>query len=264
MKEYLVIGNPIKHSLSPELHNYWIRENGINGIYSKKELNKNNLKEFFLKIKNKEINGVNITVPFKRDVISYVDQLSLEAEKTQSVNTVYLKNNKIIGHNTDIDGFELAIKDTNYDVEGKKVLVLGAGGVVPSVIFALYKMRASSVTVSNRTKTKAENLKNLFNDIEIVEWGEASNFDVIINATSIGLKKEDRLNLDFSKFQNSEFFYDVIYNPKETNFIKDGKNLGKKTENGKKMFIYQAAKAFKIWHGIDPKINEQVIGLLDK
>jgi shikimate dehydrogenase len=264
MKEYLVIGNPIEHSLSPELHNYWIRENGINGTYNKKKLNKNDLKEFFFKIKNKEINGVNITVPFKKDVISYVDQLSLEAEKTQSVNTVYLTNNKIIGHNTDIDGFELAIKDSNYDVKGKKVLVLGAGGVVPSVVFALYKMRALSVTISNRTKTKAENLKNLFNDLEIVNWGEASNFDMIINATSIGLKKEERLNLDFSKFQDSEFFYDVIYNPKETNFLKNGKNLGKKTENGKKMFIYQAAKAFKIWHGIDPKINEQVIGLLDK
>ena len=264
MKKYLVIGNPITHSLSPELHNYWIKLNGINGIYNKEKLNERDLKELFIKIKNKEINGANITVPFKKNVIAHLDQLSFEAEKTQSVNTVYLKKDKIIGHNTDIDGFELAIKDSNYDVEGKRVLILGAGGVVSSVIFALYKMRALSVTISNRTKTKAENLKNLFNDLESVDWGQASNFDMIINATSIGLKKEDRLNLDFSKFKDSEFFYDVIYNPKETNFLKDGKNLGKKTENGKKMFIYQAAKAFKIWHGIDPKINEQVIGILDK
>ena len=264
MRKYLVIGNPITHSLSPELHNYWIKENGIDGIYNKKKLNENDLKEFFLKIKNKEINGANITVPFKKDVISYLDELSLEAEKTQSVNTVNLKDDKIIGHNTDIDGFELAMKNVDYDVEGKKVLILGAGGVVPSIIFALYKMKVLSVTISNRTKTKAENLKNLFNDLEIVDWGKASNFDMIINATSIGLKKEDKLNLDLSKLQNSEFFYDVIYNPKETNFLKDGKNLGKITENGKKMFIYQAAKAFKIWHGIDPKINEQVIELLDK
>ena len=264
MRKYLVIGNPIIHSLSPELHNYWIKENGIDGVYNKKKLNENDLKEFFLKIKNKEINGANITVPFKRDVISYLDELSLEAEKTQSVNTVYLKDDKIIGHNTDIDGFELAMKNVDYDVEGKKVLILGAGGVVPSIIFALYKMKVLSVTISNRTKTRAENLKNLFNDLEIVDWGKASNFDMIINATSIGLKKEDKLNLDLSKLQDSEFFYDVIYNPKETNFLKDGKNLGKITENGKKMFIYQAAKAFKIWHGIDPKINEQVIGMLDK
>ena len=264
MKKYLVIGNPITHSLSPELHNYWLRENCINGTYNKEQLNENDLKEFFLKIKKNEINGANITVPFKRDVIYYVDQLSLEAKKTQSVNTVYLKNDKIIGHNTDIDGFKLAIKDANYDVEGKKVLILGAGGVVPSIIFALYKMRVLSVTISNRTKTKAENLKSLFNDLKIIDWGEASSSDMIINATSIGLKKEDKLNLDFSKFQNCEFFYDVIYNPKETNFLRDGKSLGKKTENGKKMFIYQAAKSFKIWHGVEPKINEQVVGLLDK
>ena len=264
MKKYLVIGNPITHSQSPELHNYWIKENGINGIYDKEKLNEENLKELFLKIKNQEINGANITVPFKRNVIAYLDQLSLEAEKTQSVNTVYLKKDKITGHNTDIDGFELAIKDVNYDVEGKRVLILGAGGVVPSIIFALYKMKVLSVTISNRTKSKAENLKSLFNELEIVDWGEASNVDMIINATSIGLKKEDKLNIDFSNFQSSEFFYDVIYNPKETNFLKDGKNLGKKTENGKKMFIYQAAKAFKIWHGVEPKINEQVIGLLDK
>ena len=263
MKRYLVIGNPITHSQSPELHNYWIKENGINGIYDKEKLNEENLKELFLKIKNKEINGANITVPFKRNVIAYLDQLSLEAEKTQSVNTVYLKKDKITGHNTDIDGFELAIKDVNYDVEGKRVLILGAGGVVPSIIFALYKMKVLSVTISNRTKSKAENLKSLFNDLEIVDWGKASNFDMIINATSIGLKKEDKLNLDLSKFKSSEFFYDVIYSPKETNFLRDGKSLGKKTENGKKMFIYQAAKAFKVWHGIEPKVNEQVIGLLD-
>ena len=263
MKKYLVIGNPITHSLSPELHNYWIKENGINGIYNKEQLNEGDLKKFILKIKNKEINGANITVPFKKDVIAYLDQLSLEAEKTQSVNTVYLKKDKIIGHNTDIDGFKLAIKDSNYNAEGKRVLILGAGGVVPSIIFALYKMKVLSITISNRTKSKAENLKSLFNDLEIVDWGEASNFDMVINATSIGLNKEDKLNLDFSKFQSSEFFYDVIYNPKETNFLRDGKSLGKKTENGKKMFIYQAAKAFKVWHGIEPIVNDQVIGLLD-
>ena len=262
MKKYLVIGNPIKHSLSPELHNYWIRKNDIKGFYNKEELNENDLKKFFLKIKNKEIDGVNITVPFKKAVIPYLDKLSFEAEKTQSVNTVYLKNDKIIGHNTDIDGFELAIKETNYDVRGKKVLILGAGGVVPSIIFALHKMKVFNVTISNRTKAKAENLKSLYNDLEIVNWGEVSNFDMIINATSIGLKKEDRLNLDFSKFQDSEFFYDVIYNPKETNFLKDGKILGKKTENGNKMFIFQAAQSFKIWHGIEPSINNEVIKLL--
>ena len=263
MKEYLVIGNPINHSLSPELHNYWIRENGINGIYNKKKLNENDLKEFFLKIKKKEINGANITVPFKRDVIPYLDQLSFESEKTQSVNTVYLKNDKIIGHNTDIDGFELAIKDVNYEVKGKKVLILGAGGVVPSVIFALYKMGVLSITISNRTKIKAENLKKLFKDLLVVDWGYVPDFDMIINATSLGLKKEDKINLDLLKTERNKFFYDVIYKSEETHFLKTGKELNCKTENGKKMFVFQASAAFKVWHNIDPDINDKIYELLD-
>jgi shikimate dehydrogenase len=142
-------------------------------------------------------------------------------------------------------------------------LILGAGGVVPSIIFALKKMKVSKIKISNRTKEKADNLKKLFKNIEIIEWGEIPNFDVIINATSIGLKEDDYINLDFSTISKKGLFYDVIYNPKETNFLKTGKNLGNTTLNGKLMFIYQALSAFNIWHGIEPRVNENVIKLLD-
>ena len=263
MKKYLVIGNPINHSLSPKLHNYWLKRNGINGIYDKKKLKNNDLKNFFVEVKNKSVQGINVTVPFKKDVIPYLDDLSLEAKKTQSVNTIYLKNGKVIGHNTDIRGFEFAVKDTGYNLNGKNVLVLGAGGVVSSIIFALYKMKVSNISICNRTKVKAENLKNIFKNLIVVNWDDVSKCDVVINATSVGLKKDDNLDLDFSKFKNTEFFYDVIYNPKETNFLKDAKKLGKKIENGKKMFIYQAAESFRIWHNIYPEINEEVSKLLD-
>mgnify|MGYP001158763615 CR=1 FL=1 len=263
MKKYLVIGNPINHSLSPKLHNYWLEKNDIEGIYEKKKLNNNDLKNFFAEVKNKSVQGINVTVPFKKDVIPYLDDLSLEAKKTQSVNTICLKNGKVIGHNTDISGFEFAVKDTGYDLNGKNVLVLGAGGVVSSIIFALYKMKVSNISICNRTKAKAENLKNIFKNLIVVNWDDVSKCDVVINATSVGLKKDDNLDLDFSKFKNTEFFYDVIYNPKETNFLKDAKKLGKKIENGKKMFIYQAAESFRIWHNIHPEINEEVSKLLD-
>ena len=264
MKKYLVIGNPIIHSLSPELHNYWIKENGINGIYNKVKLNDKDLKELFLKIKNKEISGVNITVPFKRDVIAYLDQLSLEAEKTQSVNTVYLDNNKVTGHNTDIDGFRFAIQDINFNVSEKDILIIGAGGVAPSIIYSLIKMKASQIILTNRTREKAENLKNIFKNLKIIDWGKTQKSDLIINATSLGLNVKDKINLDFSKVGDNKLFYDVIYNPKETNFLKNAKILGNKTENGKKMFIHQAALAFNIWHGIQPEINKEVEGLLDQ
>ena len=263
MKKYLVIGNPIEHSLSPKLHNYWIKNNNINAIYEKQKLNKNEIESLILKLKKKKLNGINVTVPFKKAVIPYLDQLSLEAESTKSVNTIYLDNDKVVGHNTDIEGFKLSIKNSKFEAADKKILILGAGGVVPSIIFALNKMEVSEITISNRTREKAENLKIFFKNLKIVDWGKLPEFDMIINATSIGLNKNDQINLDFSKVGKNKFFYDVIYNPKETNFLKIGKKIGNKIENGKLMFVHQAFAAFKVWHGLEPEINNEVIKLLD-
>ena len=263
MNKYLVIGNPIEHSLSPKLHNFWIKVNNLDAIYEKKKLNENELAGLILEVKKKNIRGINVTVPFKKAVIPYLDKLTFESENTQSVNTIHLEDNKLIGHNTDIEGFERSIKDLKLDLMNKKALILGAGGVVPSIIFALNKMKVSEVIISNRTKSKAESLKDLFKNIKIVEWGEIPEFDIIINATSVGLKNEDKMNLDISNVGKNKFFYDVIYKPSETNFLKTGKKLGNRTENGKMMFIYQALGAFKMWHGIQPKINTEVIKILD-
>ena len=263
MKKYLVIGNPIDHSLSPKLHNYWIKKNNIDAIYEKQQLNEDDIESLISKVKERKLNGINVTVPFKKVVISHLDQLSLEAENTQSVNTIYLDNGKVVGHNTDISGFELGIKYSNFDVTGKKILILGAGGVVPSIIFALNKMKAYGISLSNRTKDKAESLKSLIKNIKIIDWGDIPEFDMIINATSVGLNKDDQINLDFSNVGKNKFFYDVIYNPKETNFLKIGKKMGNKTENGKLMFIYQAFTAFKVWHRVEPEINNEVIKLLE-
>ena len=264
MKKFIVIGNPIEHSLSPLLHNYWIKKSGIDAIYDKQKLNEDELEKNILQMKEKKISGINVTVPFKKAIIPFLDELSSEAESTQSVNTIYLRNNKVIGHNTDIFGFEISIKKSKYDLTDKEVLILGAGGVVPSIIFALNKMKTSKIKISNRTKDKAENLKTIFKNIEIIEWGEVPNFDMIINATSLGLKKEDKIDLDFSSTPKNKFFYDVIYNPIETNFLKIGKSLGNITLNGKLMFIYQALSAFNIWHGLEPDVDENIIKLLDQ
>ena len=262
MKKYLVIGNPIEHSLSPKLQNYWIKKNNIDAIYDKKKLDENKIKTIISEIKEEKINGINVTVPFKKAVIPFLDELSPEAKDTQSVNTIYFQNGITIGHNTDIAGFELAIKYTKYDISGKKIFILGAGGVVPSIIYSLKKMKASKITLSNRTKEKAENLKKLFDDLTIVDWGEKIDFDMIINATSVGLKNEDSLNFNYSANGPNKFFYDVIYNPRETIFLKKAKSFGNRAENGKMMFIYQAHQAFTIWHKIMPKIDEETIKLI--
>ena len=262
MKKYLVIGNPISHSLSPKLHNYWIKENKIDAVYNKQRLNAEDLKILVSKIRNREIAGVNVTVPFKKVIISYLDKLSPEAESTQSVNTICLNNNKVTGHNTDISGFEFSIEEIKYRIAEKKILILGAGGVVPSIIFALNKMKASTIILSNRTRIKAENLKKQFKDLIIVDWGSLPDFDMVINATSLGLNNEDVINLDFTKVDKGKLYYDLIYNPEETNFLKKARELNNKTENGKRMFVYQAAAAFKIWHGVQPQINKETFKLL--
>ena len=262
MKKYFVIGNPIDHSLSPKLHNYWLTKSNIKAVYDRKKINEGDIQSVISQVKEKKINGINVTVPFKKAVIPYLDQLSPEAEQTQSVNTIILSNGNLVGHNTDIAGFTRAIKELNFNIQGKKIFILGAGGVVPSIIFALKKMNVSEIIISNRTKKKAEDLKSQFRSLKIIDWGEITDFDVIINATSLGLN-EEKINLNFSKSINNKLFYDVIYNPVETNFLREAKKLGSKTENGKLMFVYQAFEAFKLWHVIEPQINSEVLEILN-
>ena len=263
MKKYLVIGNPIEHSLSPKLHNYWIKNNNVDAIYEKKLLMIDELPDIIEQLKNGKIDGFNVTIPFKQSVIKHLDKLTSQATSSQSVNTVYKENNKIIGHNTDIGGFELALKKVNYSVNKKTVFIMGAGGVAPSIIIALKKMGVSKIILSNRTKEKANNLKKIILNLQVIDWGLTPNFDMIINATSLGLKDEDEIKLDYSAIGKNKLFYDVIYNPKQTNFLARAKEFGHQTENGKMMFIYQAYQSFAVWHKILPSIEKDTIKLLD-
>jgi len=274
MKKYLVIGNPIGHSLSPKLHNYWIKENNIDAVYEKKQLNEKDIKGIIDEVKNGKISGLNVTIPFKRSVIPFLEKLSPEANETQSVNTIYKENKNgvdvVIGDNTDVGGFKQSLEYINYNVKNKKVFILGAGGVVPSILKALEKLGAAKVYISNRTKEKAKDLESYYKislDLEILDWGQSTDFDIIINATSLGLKNNDKIELDYNKhksklFGKKKLFYDVIYNPSKTNFLLKGEELGNETTNGKMMFICQAQLAFKIWHDILPKIDNEAVKLL--
>ena len=259
MKKFLVIGNPIEHSLSPKLHNHWIKKNNIDAVYDKKQANESDIEGIINEVKNGKIDGINITVPFKKSVIPFLDKLTSLADEVQSVNTIFKKDNKIVGDNTDIGGFEQSLRHINYDVKNKKIFILGAGGVVPSVILALKRLGASKIILSNRTKEKAEDLKKFNPNLEIINWGESTDFDMIINATSLGLKKDDQIKLNYSAFGSNKLFYDVIYNPSKTNFLLKGEMLGNQIENGKMMFIYQAQLTFKIWHDILPKIVDKIL-----
>jgi len=277
MKKYLVIGNPIDHSLSPRLHNYWFKENNIDAVYEKKQVKENDIEGIISEMRNDKIDGINVTVPFKKSVIPLLDELDNLAKKTQSVNTIYKDKNKIIGTNTDILGFEYSLSSTTFlslkiknEVKGKKILILGAGGVTSSIIFALEKMETSTIMLSNRTKEKAENLKKLFPQLELIKWGDVKNFDIIINATSLGLKESDKIPINYDQIGPGKLFYDVIYNPRKTNFLLEAEKRGHQIKNGKMMFVYQASEAFRrwtiapnVWEGLIPSVNKKVLQLLE-
>ena len=131
MNKYLVIGNPISHSLSPKLHNYWFKQNKIEAKYEKRKLNDIDLGNVIIEMKENKINGLNVTIPFKNKIIPFLDDLTYESRVTQSVNTIYLEEDKVVGHNTDIYGFKKSLEKVNFDLTNKSIFILGAGGVVP-------------------------------------------------------------------------------------------------------------------------------------
>ena len=277
MKKYLVIGNPIGHSLSPLIHNHWIKKYRlVDSVYEKRKVEEKDLKNIIKEIRENELAGANVTVPFKKLIIPLLDELDETAIDTQSVNTLHKIDNKIVGYNTDTLGFIRTINDyynilipaLGANVERRDFFVLGAGGVTPSIIRPLQYLVGrfpGIIWVSNRTKQKANQLKKLFPEIEVIEWGKTPPIfcDIIINTTSVGLTKEENMNIDFSTVNKKTLFYDLIYNPKETNFLREARLRGNKTMNGKMMFIIQAKEAFRIWTNITPEIDDETIKLLD-
>ena len=282
MNKYFVIGNPIDHSLSPKLHNYWIKKNNINAIYEKKLVEEKDLKKLCDDVRDGKIEGFNVTVPFKEKIIKYLDGYTDTAMAVKAVNTVFRKYEDgeyiVMGDNTDVYGFEQSCPLSNSSKWGASALIIGAGGASKAIILGLCNLNVRRLAITNRTREKAEILMDQivtpesFRGHFVYDWckdeGSMSKPDIVVNCTSLGLKAEDRIPLDFSKYKKRFFtkrviFYDLIYNPEETDFLLNAKKIGQQAINGKMMFLYQAQKSFTIWHGIKPEINEEVISLLN-
>ena len=196
-----------------------------------------------------------------------MDLLVNDAEITSSVNTVYLDNNSVIvGENTDVFGLQAAYLKEVDNISNKKALVLGAGGVSPSVILSLQKSGIKNISITNRTKEKCIFLRKKFKNLKIIEWSnfkkEIINYDIIVNATSLGLKNEQDFDFNFEPFKKNLIYIDTIYNPLETKTLKFLKDKDLKVFNGLEMFIYQGQKAFYLWNKINPEIDQKLIELL--
>ncbi len=268
IKKFGIIGNPIKHSLSPILHNYWFKKYNINANYSIMGVkDENELPGIIKQIRNIEISGINITLPYKQKIVSHVDTVINDAEITNSVNTIYLDSHEtIVGENTDVFGLQAAYLKEIDNASKKKVLIIGAGGVSPSVILSLQKSGVHEISITNRTREKCIFLKNKFNKIKILEWENLKegikNFDIIINATSLGLKDSKDFDFNFDQTKSNLIYIDTIYNPLETKTLKYLKNMDVKVFNGLNMFIYQGQKSFYLWNKINPEIDDKLIDLL--
>tara|TARA_A100001388_G_C28676863_1_gene454387 strand:- start:52 stop:873 length:822 start_codon:yes stop_codon:yes gene_type:complete len=267
IKKFGIIGNPIKHSLSPTLHNYWFQKYNINAEYSLIDINENEIKNVIARIKNKEISGLNITLPFKQKIVPHVDVLVNDAEITSSVNTIYLdEENTLVGENTDVFGMQAAYLKEVDNTAKKNALVIGAGGVSPSIILSLQKSGLKNISIVNRTMEKCIFLKKKFGDLNILSWDELENaiknFDIIINATSLGLKDGQDFNFKFETVKVGSIYIDTIYNPLETKTLKYLKEKDIKVFNGLDMFLYQGQKAFYLWNKINPEIDQKLVELL--
>jgi len=226
-KKFGIIGKPLSHSLSPALHNFWLKKYKVYGDYSLIETEFSGIEKVINKIRTNELQGINVTVPYKQAVIPFLDLIIDDAEKTESVNTINLNSEgKIVGNNTDVYGFEQGFinKLKKSNLTQNKVLVLGSGGVTFSMIYALAKKGIKQISVSNRTIKKAEDVKKKFPLVTIIKWEnielEAENMDIIINATSLGLDNKSNFEQEFKKIKPNLVYYDVIYNPEETMMIK--------------------------------------------
>ena len=262
-----IIGNPIKHSLSPTLHKYWFKKYDIDADYSIIEATDNELPVITKKIKDGTYKGINVTLPFKQKIINHLDKIVNDAELTGSVNTVLIDNDQtVIGENTDVFGLQAAYLKEIDNSLNKKALIIGAGGVSPSVILSIQKSGIRNISVTNRTSEKCIFLKKKFNFLNILSWekleSEIKNFDIIINATSLGLKNGEDFNFNFLNTKDEVIYIDTIYNPLETKTFRYLKKEGKKVFNGLDMFIYQGQKSFYLWNKINPEIDERLIELL--
>jgi shikimate dehydrogenase len=267
-KNFLVIGNPIKHSLSPLLHNYWFRKNKINCEYKKLKITQAAIKKILNKVRKREIEGINVTIPFKGSVIRHLDILKGDALRTSSVNTVFLNKKKLVGDNTDVYGFSYGIL-RKVKTRIKTAGIIGAGGVTSSIILSLIQKGVKKIYITNRTFSKLKVFKKKFkNVIYPIKWNDRykvfGDVQILINVTSLGMVGQKDLKFDFSIFDKKINVVDVVYNPENTRFLKDARKNGHKIFTGLDMFVYQAQKAFYVWNKKNPKITKDTYKKLRK
>jgi shikimate dehydrogenase len=264
-----VIGWPIAHSRSPLIHNYWLRELGISGTYEKIAVEPENLSTFIKDLKTNGFAGCNVTIPHKERALSAVDHLDQSVKAIGALNTVYLKNNQTYATSTDGDGFlkNMMSHIPEFNPEGKKITILGAGGSAKAIIERLLRANVNSITVVNRTLVRAHDLQTAFGPkiIPILQQDISSTLktcDVLINTTPQGMVGQPELEIDLSLLQKHAIVSDIVYVPLKTQFIKNAENHGLRSIPGLGMLLHQAVRGFELWFGQTPEVTKELYDLI--
>lgn len=267
-KTFAVIGDPIDHSLSPNIHNAAFRELGLDCTYIAYRIPKGELAAGIESLKTIKISGFNVTIPHKVDILSHIDEIDEVCKMVGAVNTVSNIDGKLKGYNTDMDGFLEPIKKRKLSVKGSSVLLLGAGGAARAIVVAFAKEKAKKITIANRTKQAATELVEFAQKIGIPSEAKAlgdivntSDYKFIVNATSIGLKNEP-CPIPMDSVNQDTVVYDIVYVPMNTDFINQAKKRDAAIIYGYEMLLGQASRAFEIWHGIQAPYNAMKKALL--
>ena len=268
-KSFAVIGDPIDHSLSPNIHSAAFRELNLDSSYIGYRIPKGELEGGVEGLKKIKINGFNITIPHKIEMMKYLDKMDESCSIIGAVNTVVNNEGVLKGYNTDMDGFLEPLKKRNITIQNSKVLLIGAGGAARAIVAGIAKEKAASIDIANRTIEKANNLSEfatklgLSANVKKIESIDTAteNYDIIINATSIGLKDEPSV-ISFEGINEKTVAYDIVYAPMNTDFIKKAKEKNAIIIYGYEMLLGQAIRAFEIWHGMKAPYNAMKKSLL--
>ncbi|MFX1408641.1 MAG: shikimate dehydrogenase [Promethearchaeota archaeon] len=265
-KVLCIIGHPVEHSMSPVMHNAVLQDLGLNLVYIAFDVKPNQLKEAVEGLKALEIIGFNVTIPYKENIIKYLDKIDSLAKRIGAINTVKNENGYLIGKNTDALGVKKVLLDAGFKIQGKNIIILGAGGAAKAISY-ISAEEANKIVIANRTEKRAiELVKNIKQNLdanaeaklfsENIIREELKDADILINATPIGMYPNVNQSPIPKEVLHPELFvFDVIYNPLETQLLKNAKDIGCKTLSGLEMLVNQGILAFEWWTNKKPNTN---------
>lgn len=260
-----VIGHPIDHSKSPKIHSYWFMKNQMNGSYSRIDIAPEELKDGIKKLIDEGYKGFNVTIPHKEAIVELCDVVDETAQKIGAVNTVLIKDGKLVGINTDAYGFtqNIIAVQPKFSFKNKRIAVIGAGGAAKAILHGLVEKGASEIRLTNRTLEKANKLRDQFGgSINTFKWEQRhmilKNVDLLVNTTSLGMKGQPPLELDLDLLESKTIVNDIVYSPLMTDLLTQAKVHGNPYVTGIGMLLYQAQPAFKLWTGILPEVTQEL------